>query len=586
MWIGIFDCGERHEHSERPRHAGDPALSHVSGHELLPLTAAGRMADNKLYYGDNLDILRRYVEDESVDLVYLDPPFKSQQDYNVLFQERGGDLSEAQIQAFEDTWRWDLTSARAYEEVVERGGDVSRVMQAFRTFLGESDMLAYLSMMAPRLVELRRVLNDTGSIYLHCDPTASHYLKMLMDAVFGPERFVNEIVWKRTGTVKGNFGQGSKQFGQQTDSLLFYAKGDDYTFAQPFGPYSDEYIAKAYRYVEEDTGRRYRLVSMIGPGGAAKGNPKYEVMGVTRYWRYSEEKMQELIERGLVVQTKPGRVPHRKYYLDEGKGVAIQSLWDDIGNLQASSAERLGYPTQKPEALLERLIETSSEPGDVVLDPFCGCGTAVAAAEKLERRWIGIDITHLAITLIKHRLRDTYGDDVEFEVLGEPVSESGAVALAEQDPYQFQWWALGLVGARPQEQKKGADKGIDGRLYFHDEPGGKTKQVILSVKAGHTGVAHVRDLVGVIQREDAEIGALLTLQEPTGPMKKEAASAGFYDSPWGRHAKIQLLTVGELLDGAELDYPPITGGNVTYKRAPKYERKVAEQLHLDGGGGD
>ena len=540
------------------------------------------MADNTLYYGDNLDILRHHIADESVDLVYLDPPFQSNRNYNVLFQEQDGSRAAAQIKAFEDTWEWDIASAAAFEEVVEAGGDPSRAMQAFRNIVGDSDMLAYLSMMAPRLIELHRVLKSTGSLYLHCDPTASHYLKLLLDAVFGPEQFRNEIVWKRTGTVKGNFGQGSKQFGQQTDSLLFYSKSDDYTFNQPFGEYSDEYIQKAYRYVEEGTGRRYRLVSMIGPGGAAKGNPRYEVMGVTRYWRYSEEKMQELIEAGLVVQTKPGRVPHRKYYLDEGKGVAIQSLWDDIGNLQASSAERLGYPTQKPEALLERIIEASSNEGDLVLDPFCGCGTAIAAAQKLGRRWIGIDITHLAITLIKHRLRDAYGDAAVFDVVGEPVALEDAADLAASDPYQFQWWALGLVGARPQEQKKGADMGIDGRLYFHDEPGGKTKQVIISVKAGKTGVSHVRDLRGVLDREGAEIGVLISMQAPTGPMKKEATSAGFYDSPWGKHPRIQLLTVEDLLEGARIDYPPITGGNVTYKTAPKYDRKVAEQLTLGG----
>jgi len=527
---------------------------------------------NTLYYGDNLDVLRRHVKDESVDLIYLDPPFNSNATYNVLFAEQNGTQAASQIKAFEDTWRWDIAAAETYEEVVEHGGRVSQAIQAFRAFLGESNMLAYLTMMAPRLVELRRVLKSIGSIYIHCDSTASHYLKILMDAIFGPMNFRNEIVWKRATTVKGNFGQGSKFWGQNTDTILFYTKGSDYTFNQPFSPYSDEYIRTAYRYVEPKTQRQYRLVSMIGPGGASKGNPRYEVMGVTRYWRYSKKKMGELISQGLVVQTKPGRVPHRKYYLDEGKGVPVQSLWDGIGNLQASDAERLGYPTQKPEALLQRIIEASSNEGDTVLDPFCGCGTAVSVAQRLKRRWIGIDITYLAVALIKHRLQDTFGEKVanEYEVIGEPVSLPDAKALAKQDPFQFQCWAVGLVIGSPVEQKKGADRGIDGCLYFHDEKGGKTKQIILQIKAGRTGVAHVRDLRGVIEREKAEIGVLITMQKPTIAMRKEAASAGFYRSPWNNnYPRLQLLTVAELLEGKGIDYPPSKQVNVTFKKAPR-----------------
>ena len=359
---------------------------------------------NTLYYGDNLDVLRRHIAHESVDLVYLDPPFKSDQNYNVLFQEQDGSRSASQIRAFKDTWQWDQAAAAAFEEVVEAGGQVSLAMQAFRTVLGESDMLAYLSMMAPRLKEMRRVLKPTGSIYLHCDPIASHYLKILMDAVFGPGNFRNDIIWKRVSTVKGNFGQGSKFFGPNTDSILFYGMSETSRFSQVFNAYSDDYVKKFFRYQDTD-GRRYRLISMIGPGGASKGNPCYEFLGVTRYWRYSRQKMQELYDHGMIVQTKPGTVPQRKQYLDTGKGVAVQSLWDDIESLSASAKERLGYPTQKPEALLERIINASSNDGDTVLDPFCGCGTAVAVAQRLNRKWIGIDITCLAITLIKNRLQ-------------------------------------------------------------------------------------------------------------------------------------------------------------------------------------
>ena len=444
-------------------------------------------------------------------------------------------------------------------------------------------MLAYLAMMAPRLLEMRRVLKPSGSIYLHCDPTASHYLKLLMDAIFGAQNFRNEITWKRANTVKGNFGQGARFFGRNTDSLLFYGRSESSYFDQQFQPYSKEYEETFYHHVEPESGRRYALVSMTGPGGAAKGNPSYEVMGVTRFWRYSKEKMKELIDAGMVVQPKPGAVPRHKYYLDEGRGVPVQALWDDISSLHATSKERLGYPTQKPEALLDRIILTSSAADDVVLDPFCGCGTAIASAQKLGRRWIGIDITHLAINLIRHRLRDAYGEEVEktYRVIGEPVTVDDAEELANTDLYQFQWWALGLVGARPVEQKKGADKGIDGRIFFHDEPGGKTKQIILSVKAGNTGSAHVDQLRGVVEKEDAVIGALITFQEPTKPMRENAASAGFYTSPtWGiSYPRIQLLTVHELLDGKGITYPHVTG--TTFKKAPKAKPDEPDALTLD-----
>ena len=537
---------------------------------------------NRLYYGDNLDVLRRYVRGETVDLVYLDPPFKSDQDYNVLFAEQDGSRAAAQIKAFGDMWQWDETSARVYEEVVETGGRVGQVLQSFRGFLGDNDMLAYLAMMAPRLVELRRVLKPTGSLYLHCDPTASHYLKLLLDAVFGPINFRTEIVWKRT-SAHSDTKQGRRQHGRIHDVLLFYTKSDAWIWNPIFTDYDKEYADQFYKEVEPETGRRYQLGDLTGPGGAAKGNPQYEVMGVTRYWRYSKERMQELIDAGRIVQKKPGAVPRHKRYLDEMPGVLLQDMWTDIGPLSSQSKERLGYPTQKPEALLERIINASSNAGEVVLDPFCGCGTAIAAAQKSNRRWIGIDVTHLAIGLIKHRLRNTFGDDVtkSYEVIGEPVSPPDAAVLAKDDPFQFQWWALGLVGARPIEQKKGADKGIDGRLYFHDDmAGAKTKQIIFSVKAGKTSVPHVRDLRGVIEREQAEIGVLLTQQEPTRPMRTEAASAGFYESPWGtRHPRLQLLTVTDLLTGKTVDRPA-QQGNVTFKKAPKYERKTGKQKGL------
>lgn len=550
---------------------------------------------NRLYYGDNLQVLRGTdaqgqpnIPSQSVDLVYLDPPFNSRQDYNVLFAEKDGTRSASQITAFKDSWEWNLEAERAFVEVVEQGGRVADAMRAFRTLLGNSDMMAYLAMMAPRLVELRRVLKETGTIYLHCDPTASHYLKLLMDGVFGAESFRNEITWKRAETVKGNFGQGSKFFDRNTDSILFYAKSQIQLFRPQFKAYSEKYLSSSYKHVERETGRRYRLISMIGPGGAAKGNPSYPVMGVTRHWRYSQARMAELIADGMVVQGKPGTVPNRKLYLDEGKGVAIQSLWEDIPALHANDAERLGYPTQKPEALLERILRASSNEGDVVLDPFCGCGTTVQVAQKLNRRWIGIDITHLAIGLIKTRLDDTFGPDIRksYEVIGEPTDIFGAAQLASENKYQFQYWALGLVGGQPTEAlKKGADRGIDGRRNFHDDNSGKTKQIIFSVKGGQNiGVSEVRDLRGVIEREKAAIGAYIAFAEPTKPMQKEAAEAGFYTSPDGsRYPRLQLFTIEGLMTGTQRLEFPRHGRDVTFKAAPRHRERAAENLTLNLG---
>ena len=492
---------------------------------------------NVLYYGDNLDVLRRYVADETVDLVYLDPPFNSNATYNVLFAEQNGSRAAAQIKAFGDTWRWDQASAAAFEEVVEQGGSVSRALQAFRTFLGDSNLLAYLAMMAPRLVELRRVLKPTGSIYLHCDPTASHYLKMLMDAIFGAGNFRNEIIWcYDTG------GRSTTSFPQKHDVVLRYGKTGDAAFYYDNVALPRDPTTMHESVFTDDQGRKYQR--------NIKAGKEY------------------------------------RYYLD--KGVLPNDWWADIQALNPAAKERLGYPTQKPEALLDRIIQASSNEGDLVLDPFCGCGTAVAVAQKLNRRWIGIDITHLAINLIRVRLRDAFADAVRCEVVGEPVSVADAQDLAQADPYQFQWWALGLVGARPAEGKKGADQGIDGRLYFHDEQEkAKTKQVILSVKAGKPAASHVRDLRGVVDREGAAIGALISMAEPTKAMRSEAASGGWYEATaWGtKHPRIQLLTVAELLEGKRIDMPPSRDLR-TFKKAPKAKgkRRGDKALPFEGEG--
>lgn len=534
--------------------------------------------ENTLYFGDNLDVLRRHIPDASVDLVYLDPPFNSNASYNILFKEHDGARAASQIKAFEDSWRWDANAALTYQETVESGGKISETLQAFRKLVGESDMLAYLSMMAPRLQELRRALKPSGSIFLHCDPTASHYLKLLMDAVFGPNHFRNEIIWQRTNAK----GLAFTRFASNHDVLLWSTKEDACTWHPQYSPHDPEYVRKFYRYVEPETNRRYQLADLTNPN-KNRPNLTYEFLGLTRVWRWTQDRMKEAYEKGLIVQSHPGAVPRLKRYLDEQEGNPVGDIWTDILPVQAQAAERLGYPTQKPLALLERIVAACSNPGDVVLDPFCGCGTTIDAAQKLGRRWIGIDVTHLAINLIRHRLKDTYGDDIAktYEVVGEPTSVPDARVLAEQDPYQFQWWALGLVGARPADPKKGADRGIDGRLYFHDDPSsGTTKQIIFSVKAGKISVAYVRDLCHVVDRENAEMGVLISMHAPTQPMRAEAASAGFYSSPWGRHPKVQLLTVGDLLRGVRVDMPPATGVNVTFRKARKHGKGGNDQLTL------
>ena len=537
------------------------------------------MSENTLYYGDNLDILRCYIKDESVDLIYLDPPFKSNQDYNVLFAEQNGTRAAAQIKAFEDTWRWDEIAARAYEEIVIAGGRVANVMRSFRNFLGGNDMTAYLSMMAPRLVELRRILKTTGSIYLHCDTTASHYLKLLMDAVFGLVSFRNEIIWKRKYGKAGTF----KRFGTCTDSILFYVKTDDALFHRQFRPNKPEYIEKFYRHVDEK-GRRFRIDNLANP--AERPHLMYEYKGYKppeKGWAISLEKMKQFDREGRLhfPKDKSGRLA-RKRFLDELKGEQVQNLWDDIKMVGAQASERLGFPTQKPEALLERIIQASSNEDDVVLDPFCGCGTAVAVAQRLNRQWIGIDITHLAITLIKKRLFDTFGEEAKFKVLGEPVDLSGARELAKQNKFQFQWWALGLVNARPAEQKKGADQGIDGRRYFTDGKRRKTEEIIFSVKGGHTSVKDVRDLGWVVEREAAAMGVIITLEEPTRDMRKEVAGAGFYHSDYQdtKHPRLQIVTLEELMSGKKLDLPVlarIPATDMTFKKAPKSKAKRENQ---------
>jgi site-specific DNA-methyltransferase (adenine-specific) len=545
------------------------------------LNEIGHPADypimNRLYYGDNLSVLRGCVDDESVDLIYLDPPFNSQATYNVLFKSTAGEKSRAQIEAFEDTWHWGDEAELAFDGVISSGNsDAAEMLRAMRSFLKENDMMAYLSMMAVRLLELRRVLKPTGSIYLHCDPTASHYLKVLMDSVFGAERFRNEVAWLR-GTPRGH---AFTRFASAHDVILAYAKSDSTAWNEDaaFLKYDlgglDEKTDEKYSLRDED-GRRYQLTSLLNPN-PDRPNLTYEFLGVTRVWRWTKKRMQEAYQQGLVVQPRPRSVPRFKRYLDEQKGRPIGDLWSDIHPINSQAQERLGYPTQKPQALLERIISASSAKGDVVLDPFCGCGTTIHAAQKLRRQWIGIDITHLAISLIEKRLKDAF-PGIKYEVHGTPKDLDGARDLAARDKYQFQWWAVSLVNAVPfAGRKKGADSGIDGLIYFKPE-GKVTEKAIVSVKGGeNVNVAMVRDLAHVVDRENAKIGVFITLADSTGPMRTEAVKAGHYQTLYGKYPKIQILTIRELFEGKQPNIPLVDAS--AFKKVPKESQ--GDQGHL------
>jgi len=540
---------------------------------------------NQLYFGDNLEVLRK-MDSESVDLVYLDPPFNSNASYNVLFKEQDGTKASAQIKAFDDTWVWDEFAARAYEDVVEQGGELSQALMGFRHLLGSSNMMAYLSMMAPRLVELWRLLKETGSLYLHCDPVASHYLKILLDAIFEPQNFRSEIIWRRTNS----HNKTSYQYGPIHDVILFYSKSDKMKFHPGKTPYSKAYIKD--RFVHTDERGRYQLNYLTGPGTRSGDSGKswkgFDPTTAGRHWAVpkslreflpenadeleSRQKLEILYDQGLIeLPKKKGGQPMYRQYV--GDGVPYQDIWayqpntrgvlhdtdicidEDVKYLE-NEEERLGFPTQKPVGLLKRIIETSTEEGDVVLDPFCGCGTTVLASQILGRSWIGIDVTHIAISLIQRRLEKICGMTIKYDVHGTPTTIEEADALRQYDAYQFQDWAISLIGANPSQKKKGADRGLDGIIYFHDDNSGKTKKLVVQVKSGKMGPTHVRDLMGVLTQDKADMGVLMTFAPATKKMKEAALAAGFYKSAESKHQRIQILSVQELLEGtAKLSCP-------------------------------
>jgi len=573
------------------------------------------LTKNTLFYGDNLPILREHIPDESIDLIYLDPPFNSSRSYNVLFKDESGKEADAQITAFEDTWHWGKDAERTYYDLIQNASiNVVNMIGALRQFIGTNQMMAYLTMMTARLIELHRVLKPTGSIYLHCDPTASHYLKIVLDTIFGTQAYRNEITWKRS-SAHSDTKQGMSRYGRIRDLLLFYTKTNVYTWNPQYTSYDHAYLESEYRHVLPD-GQRYKEtdVTAAKPGGDTKydwhvkrpmqkgsrwqadleeefRNPKpgWEYRAVRpyagRYWAYSKENMIEFARSNRLIHRETG-APRFIQLADEMPGVPLQDLWTDIP--PALGAQDLGYPTQKPIGLLERIINTSSNPSDVILDPFCGCGTAIVAAEKLKRKWIGIDITHLSISLMKYRLKDSFGliEKKDYGVIGEPESIGGARQLAKDDRYQFQWWALSLVQAKPlggesgaREGKKGSDKGIDGVINFVNEKG-KTERILIQVKSGHVKSGDIRDLRGVLDREESVIGIFITLEEPSKDMMTEAVSSGYYHSDlWQKdYPRIQILTIEDLLSGKAIDMPRSIPSQ--FKQAEKVKKKDATQGDL------
>jgi DNA modification methylase len=505
---------------------------------------------NQLYYGDNLDVLRKHIKDESVDLVYLDPPFNSNRNYSVIFNKHdvAEDENKAQIQAFEDTWRWTHTTEAQYDDFVTRSPmAIANALTAYRLLLGENDAMAYLVNMAPRLLELHRVLKPTGSLFLHCDPVMSHYLKVLLDAIFGPSNFINDISWRRSA----NTSSISKIFRRAHDCILFYAKSKQYRFNIQYGALSES-GAEHYNYEDEngDTGRPWRGIdpSVRGKDGM--------------HWVTTRDKLDDYDAQGLIVwPAKEGGTPRLKYYEHQSKGVAMNDFWEDIPPINSQAKESLRYPTQKPLKLLERIISAGSNPGDVVLDPFCGCGTTVDAAQRLGRQWIGIDITYIAIDLITKRLRHTYGDSIlqTFDVpFGIPKDVTAARALFAQSPFEFERWAVSLINAEP-NQKQVGDKGIDGVARFPLGAKGQLGRVLVSVKGGKAlNPAMVRDLSGTVDTQKAAIGVLITLGSATKGLQDAIDHGGIYKHPANAqtYPRLQHITIKELLDGKKPQMPP------------------------------
>ncbi|MEM1149285.1 MAG: site-specific DNA-methyltransferase [Pseudomonadota bacterium] len=506
---------------------------------------------NAFYFGDNLHILREYIPDESVDLIYLDPPFNSNATYNLLFKSPDKSRwADAQITTFADTWTWGDVAEATFESVRATPGRAADVLSSLRLILGTNNMLAYLTMMTARLVELRRALKPTGSLYLHCDPTASHYLKVILDGIFDPQNFGNEISWKRSNPKS----HGKRNFANCRDVILRYTATQSSFFQPIYGDHDPEYVEKAYRY-SDDRGR-YRLLPLLNPNDN-RPNLTYEFLGVTRVWRWTKERMTQAYEDGIVVQSTPGAVPQYKKYFHESKGRTVSNDWDDI--LPIGRKEELGYPTQKPVALLNRVIEASTKQGDIVLDPFCGCGTTLHAAEQLGRNWIGIDVAVQSMHVVQDRLKH-YFPNIVYDVFGIPKSVDGALWLADNHPFKFEEWAISALGAMHSGRFQN-DRGIDGTFYYLTSKSEESRGII-SVKGGRNlNPSMVRDLGGTVQtqrsltKDPKAIGVLVCAHEPTKGMRDAARSFGKVETLFGAISAIQIITVEEMFAGKTIDVP-------------------------------
>jgi len=515
---------------------------------------------------------------ETVDLIYLDPPFNSKSDYNLLFRSPDGSAPGAQALAFEDTWRWGEAAEIAYRDVVAAGGPTARLLGSLRLWLQESDMMAYLAMMTVRLIELHRTLKPTGSIYLHCDPSASHYLKIILDAIFGPGSFRNELVWKRTN-ARGTKGRWPALH----DCLLFYSKTGTFTFNPQLGKADNAKLP--HTLIIGADGRKYQTFELTGPGVTKEGESGREWRGFNpssfgRHWGQSEIERESLDLEGLIHWPANGGFPRRRAaepFDPETRMVTIGDVWTDIDRLNQTAKERLGYPTQKPLALLERIIAASSRPDDLVLDPFCGCGTTVHAAESLNRNWVGIDVTNYAVKLIKTRLEAAF-PELRIDVDGRPQDYQDAEALAERNKYQFQWWACDAIGAqRYRNRQKGPDGGVDGEIMFLNGPRG-VGRIIVSVKGGKTlGVDAVRELRAVIDQQGADMGVLVSLADPSQQATNAALSAGFVRTAHGEFQRIQISPVRDLFE-RRLPRLPVSAPAALLRPPPPPKKKKDRQL--------
>jgi DNA modification methylase len=539
---------------------------------------------NKLYFGDNLDVLRK-MSAESVDLIYLDPPFNSNANYNILYGTKRSGPSQAQAHAFEDTWSWGPDAKRALDQTAERHLEAGALLDSFQKVFPESDMMAYLAMMAVRLIEMRRVLKQTGTLYLHCDPTAGHYLKVLLDSIFGPTRFINEIVWKRYGAHND-----SATYGRIHDTLLFYGRTDQFAFSKQYEPYSDEYVEERFRFSDPD-GRRWAEQNLASPNPRPNLTYPFRAKNGITYdpppngWKYTQDRMRELDNANrLHYPTRGGGRLRLKNYLDERLGVPVQDIWTDITVIGGTSPERLKYPTQKPLALLERIISASSNKGDVVLDPFCGCGTAIEAAEKLGRNWIGIDVTYLAIHVIESRLIKAFTPEIKdrYQLFGAPEDPEDARALAARDWLEFQKWAVFMLGGLPKD-RPGPDGGIDGIIRYHRVGVEQPNRAVVSVKGGlNVGVDAIHKLKSVVKREGAEVGILVCLNKPGTPMRREATSEGDVGPQSRRVQKLQIITVDQLFDRHPIDLPGMIDPPEAIPNSPAFVQPKRSRKRIEG----